>query len=659
MATFAQYEQALKASTIYPIARLEFLDEYGKTDLEITDDFIADGTLTCNKQNGARRTATITLINLDQAHDVNVNKIWIGQQVKLSAGIRLPTGEDYLFPQGVFYITNPEETYQPSSKTIRLNLTDKWAGLDGTVGGTLPGIYQINPGDDLFTATQQLLLLDRGNGHSLDNTPPVLDSAYRNKVSYVTDQYGNVTEIPFTQAPYTLRTDAENTYADVLLGINTMLVSSCGYDCTGHLRFTYSNSDVKDSTRPIAWKFSVNEKEFYGATFTHNFNDMCNDVRIVGATVNGIQVTGRATNNNPASNCCVARVGYHTYTETQSKYYTYEQCNELARYYLRQKTIVQKQVSFSTTPIYHISEDMLISLLRPEISGIPEMYLVTGFSMPLTSTGAMTINAVSVSDMDIFDHWDASHTLTVLSSDLGALTCEYGNSQTASLTNPYEIVEIPEGSTVSFAVSVPSGGTGYTISSVILNGVAIDHNGQSCSFTMPKYDSKITFIFTAVTGTNLTYSYTGTSSVITQTEGSHSWTILKFTTSGTLTLNAAQIESGITVDIHARGAGGGANDTSPGLNGYDASEASIKLSSTTVDITVGAGGAYSSSRGSSGGASSWGTLVQAPGGPGAGYSAGTGGSLESLFGILTSTYGTGGAIGNAGLQGAVYLRIAS
>ena len=660
LTTFVEYERALRDSTIYPIARLEFLDENGYPDFEITDDFISDGTLTCNKQNGVRRTASITLSNLDQKHGVNVNKIWIGQQVRLSAGIRLPSGEDYLFPQGIFYITDPEETYQPTAKTIRLNLIDKWAGLDGTVGGTLDGIYQINPGDDLFVAAQQLLQIDRGNGHPLDIAPPILDSAYKDKVSYVLDAYGNATETPFTNAPYTLRTEAESTYADVLLGINTMLVSTCGYDNTGHLRFTYANAEIDDAMRPIAWEFSVDEMELYGATFTHNFNEMCNDVRIVGATVNGIQVSGRATNNNPASDCCVARVGYHTFTETQSKFYTYEQCNELARYYLRKKTIVQKQVAFTTTPIYHLNEDMLVSLLRPEKSGVPELYLVTGFTLPLGGTGAMTINAVSVSDIDIFDKWDAPHSLTVLSSHLGSLVYEYGESLTANLTNPYTIVEIPENTLVTFTVNVPSGGTGCSISDVRLNGVAIDHTGQSCSFNMPNYDSKITFVLTTITGNNLTYSYDGTCSESTLTEGSHSWKVIKFTTSGTLTLNEAQVKSGVVVDVFVRGAGGGSSAEAAGANGYQVFENSVDINSTSIAITVGDGGAYDEDRGRTGGVSSWGALVQAPGGSGAGSASGKGGNLGDIFGLIEDTQtGAGGTVGNAGANGAVWIRIAN
>lgn len=660
MATFNDYVRALKRGTIYPVAKLEFLDANGLPSFIINEDFISSGQVTVQKQDGVRRTASITLSNLDHAHDFNPNKIWIGQQVRVWAGIQLPSGEDYFLPQGVFYITNPEESYMPNARTMQLSLIDKWAGLDGTVGGTLDGIYQINPKDNLFTAIEQLLLIDRGNGQHLDDYPPVLDSSYLSKTCKVSDAYGNISNVSVLDAPYTLRTEAENTYADVLLGINTMLVSSCGYDNMGHLVFRSANTDEDDSVKPVAWQFSVNESEFYGYTTMFNINEMCNDVRVVGAVVNGVQVSGRATNTNPASDYNVSRVGYNTYTETQSKYYTYDQCNELARYYLKRKTTEQRQVSFITTPIYHLNEDMLITLLRPEVSHVPEQYLVTGYTLPLGGTGAMTINAVSVNDLSLYDKWDAYHSLSVLCSQMDELTCEYGTNQITILSNPYDMVEIPEGIKVTFSVNTPTNSTGYRISSAILNGVAIDHNGTSCSFNMPKYDSKIIFVLTATSGNDVTYTYTGQSSVSTITSGNRSWKQIQFTTSGTLTLDATQIEDGIVADIWARGAGGGGSADAIGKNGYDVSDTGVRLDSATVAITVGAGGETGASRGRVGGGSSWGTLLQAPGGSG-GSSAvsNNGGSLQKVFGLTEDeTHGKGGDKNTAGADGCVWVRIA-
>ena len=86
----------------------------------------------------------------------------------------------------------------------------------------------------------------------------------------------------------------------------------------------------------------------------------------------------------------------------------------------------------------------------------------------------------------------------------------------------------------------------------------------------------------------------------------------------------------------------------------------MRLDSATVAITIGTGGQAGTTRGRVGGGSSWGTLLQAPGGS-AGGSAVTnnGGTLEKVFGLTEdTTHGKGGEKNAAGANGCVWLRIA-
>jgi hypothetical protein len=230
------------------------------------------------------------------------------------------------------------------------------------------------------------------------------------------------------------------------------------------------------------------------------------------------------------------------------------------------------------------------------------------------------------------------------------------------MTNPYEIVEIPEGILVTFSVVVDplSSNFGYRISSATLNGIALNHNGTTCSFNMPGYNSRLVFVLTATSGDDFSYTYTGTSSASTITSGDRSWKLIKFSTSGVLTIDSDQIDAGIVADIWARGAGGGASSSAAGTNGYDVSETAVQLNASSVTITIGEGGTYGATRGRAGGTTSWGTFVQAPGGSGGSSAVSNlGGDLDDIFGLVeNSTDGAGGTIGNAGSNGAVWLRIA-
>lgn len=114
------------------------------------------------------------------------------------------------------------------------------------------------------------------------------------------------------------------------------------------------------------------------------------------------QAAGRAQNLDPASDTNVYIIGRKTYRETASGYYTQTQCKDLAEWKLKRTAVLQKAVSISCTQMFHIVENNLIELTRTDKPGSPtERHLIQGFTRPLTSTGEMTISAVSVADFPI------------------------------------------------------------------------------------------------------------------------------------------------------------------------------------------------------------------------------------------------------------------
>ena len=118
------------------LARLEFLNPNGSVAFALDNQtrnrrskaFIQEGNLTVNLQNGRRRQASVTLANLDGAYDYALNKIWFGQQIRLSEGLVLPDGTDFYIPQGVFLVENPEEAFEPGLRQATYQLSGKWAG---------------------------------------------------------------------------------------------------------------------------------------------------------------------------------------------------------------------------------------------------------------------------------------------------------------------------------------------------------------------------------------------------------------------------------------------------------------------------------------------------------------------------------------------------
>lgn len=390
------------------LCRLRFLQPDGSTAFALDNNplnrrsgaFLQEGSISVNLQNGQRRTASVTLSNLDAAFDYSVNKIWFGQQIALDEGLILSDGTEYYLPQGVFYISEPQETFQPNLRTITYPLVDKWSYLDGTLFGRLEGTYEVPVNTNIFTPIQAILNLDRGNGTKVDAVTPIFTTYYDNKTQTLPD--GSTASL--VKSPYTLRVDSDDgTYADVILGLSEMVNGLVGYDQTGALRIDPSQDDVLDTQKAVLWRFSTQEAQLLGATYTVKNTEVYNDYIVLGEqTSEYAQAAGRAQNLDPSSDTNVYLIGRKTFRETATGYYTETQCKDLAEWKLKRTAVLQKAVSISCTQMFHIVENNLVEITRTDKPGSPtERHLIQGFTRPLTSTGEMTISAVSVADFPI------------------------------------------------------------------------------------------------------------------------------------------------------------------------------------------------------------------------------------------------------------------
>lgn len=409
MATrFEQYLSALKTD-FTKIARLEFLNPNGTVAFVLDNNyknnrsgaFIQDGSLSVNLQNGSRRAASVTLANTNGEYDFNVNNLWFGTSVRLQMGLLLPDGTEYLIPQGVFYIKDPEEVYFPNQRTIHLELVDKWAMIDGTLGGNIDGIYEVPLNSNIFDAIDGLLKDAQGNGYVFDNTPAIYTSYYNDMTQTLPDG----TTASLVETPYTARFDSfGESYADIILELNSMLAGWIGYDATGALRLDPSQDDILDISKPILWTFNPSEKQFLGATYSIRNSDVKNEIIRVGQALDGgyAQVGAKAQNFDPSSDTNINIIGRKVDRKEQSNYYTNDICASLAEFELKRNTILKKSVTIRSTQMFHLVENNLVVIRRIDKEGKPfERHLINGFSIPIGQTGEMTINATSVSDFPI------------------------------------------------------------------------------------------------------------------------------------------------------------------------------------------------------------------------------------------------------------------
>lgn len=389
--------------------RLEFLNPGGNVAFALDNDpknkrskaFIQSGELTVNLNNGRRRQAAVNLSNLDSEYDFAVNKIWFGQELRLSMGLVLPDGTDYYIPQGIFLIEKPTETLRPGRKTVTYNLTDKWSLFDGTLSGNLEGTYQVLAGTNIFDAIDSIRKLDKydmssDGANPIDPVPPIFTSYYNSMTQTLTD--GTVASL--IETPYDYTSDESGTLGGVILGMSDMLAAWTGYNAAGRLVIDPSQDDIDDATKPVLWTFRNGDAQFMGATYQMALSEIFNDIIVAGEALDeNPTARGRAQNLDQTSDTCVSRIGLKTKRISMTNYYSNDICEAYAEWKLKRLAAVAKTVTIECQQMFHLAENNIIELQRPDKAGAPiERHVIQGYTIPLAQTGSMTINAISTQD---------------------------------------------------------------------------------------------------------------------------------------------------------------------------------------------------------------------------------------------------------------------
>ena len=489
------------------LVRLRFLQPDGSVAFMLDNNpksqragaFIADGTITHNWQNGRRTNATVTIDNVDGDFDYSFTTIWFGQEVALDEGMILSDGvTEYYIQQGVFLIETPTENVKPGDRTVSYSLVDKVAALDGTLGGNLEGTHQIPLGTNIFTPIAAILAEDKGNGYPVDRVKPIFTEYYNGMTQTLPDG----TTVYMTDSPYTLTVDGtDGTIWEVVSQLAAMLNGWIGYDETGALRLDPSQDDILDSTKPIAWDFSMDEAELLGMTYQVKNTEVYNDYIVIGESLsNGTQPNGRAQIVDPRSPVDIHAIGKKTIRISEVGFGTSKQCQDYAAWLLKRSAVLQRAVTISCSQILHIHGNELVTIARTDKPGNPvERHLIQGFSRPLASTDEMTINAVSVNDFPITTIVSVNM-VSFVPAQLGGLT--YTGSAQTPTWNDYD----PRKLAISGTSSATNVGS-YTAIFTPINGYTW-WDGTTTGKTSTWTITKTPLDLAKVQGTGV-YRYTG------------------------------------------------------------------------------------------------------------------------------------------------------
>ena len=323
------------------------------------------------------------------------------------------------------YYCSSERTYDTFTLTLADSNDSNVVEIDKVSGSTDNMVYQgkISKDDKIIFQYKK----DRGS-HSgrdcaaffnikinakscvlIDPVTPMFSPYFLNKKTIVpvwdekSKKYVD-TEKEIIKCPYTAVVEKGGTYADILLEYATILCAHIYYDVNGRLTIEPMSDEVDnivDTNKEIVWNYSVEEKTFLGLTQTYNFNKVYNDIIVLGNIVNGKQFKARVQNRNIMSDTCIQKIGLKTKEPFEdNQYYSDKQCEELAIYYAKVDTILQKSGDIDSLPLYHIDVNKIVTVSTPNNNMNRELFLITGFT--INSLKTMSINVTSVNDLNNF-----------------------------------------------------------------------------------------------------------------------------------------------------------------------------------------------------------------------------------------------------------------
>lgn len=131
--------------------RIHSLDRFDAP-IASLEGIVTAGNININGNSAMRRTGSLTMVVEGFQYSLTDirNIIAIDKRISLEVGIQNTTSKysDYpiiWFPLGIYLIGSPSINYGISNYTISLNLKDKMALLDGSVGGTISAMTTFSP----------------------------------------------------------------------------------------------------------------------------------------------------------------------------------------------------------------------------------------------------------------------------------------------------------------------------------------------------------------------------------------------------------------------------------------------------------------------------------------------------------------------------------
>lgn len=398
--TGKEYRVAVQSATLYPVIKVELLDQFENAYAEISEEITDNsGSIQSTLQQGVRNTVSFSIFDPAGKFipDANNKLFWVRKKFKLYVGLATEqkaiqlngqttgiSGDIFWFSKGVYIITDINAQKDNSgNQTISFTGVDKYGAFTNDTGyGEMIGTFSFDIGMSISYVIKNVLKQDIGNGQMLDPLEPIIDP----------DLQEYKLQLAFSKGPGSY-------IGDLLNDLATTLHADIYYDMDGHLNVKKSLNFDEYKNVQNQWDFTERSAEYISAQVNYQLKNIANYIYVVGDNPLGGQIPiAIAENNDARSPLSVAKIGRKSRYIEKSTIYSQQEAENYAQYILKTACLLGNQISFTCTLIPNLELDNTFSLTDSYYQYDRQEFIITAITYPI-GVGTMSISGSSIKEL--------------------------------------------------------------------------------------------------------------------------------------------------------------------------------------------------------------------------------------------------------------------
>ena len=398
--TGKEYRQAVQSATLYPVIKVELLDQYENAYAEISEEITdTGGSISSTLQQGVRNTVSFSIFDPLGTFipDANNKLFWIRKKFKLYCGLATEQqaiqvngqtqgiqGDIFWFSKGVYIITDiSAQKDSGGNQLVNFSGVDKFGAFTNDTGyGEMVGTFSFDAGMTISYIIKNVLKQDIGNGEMLDPIEPIIDPSLQNYQL----------ELSFSKGPGSY-------IGDLLNDLATTFHADIYYDMDGHLNVKKTLNFDEYKNVQNQWDFRYGDAEYISSQVNYQLKNIANYIYVIGDNPMGGEIpVATAENNDPRSPLSIQKIGRKTRYFEKSTIYSYQEALDYAKYILKQSCLLGNSITFACSLIPHLELDNTFSLTDPFYRYDREEFIITAITYPL-GVGNMSITGSNIKEL--------------------------------------------------------------------------------------------------------------------------------------------------------------------------------------------------------------------------------------------------------------------